>query len=331
MTMKKPFRAGVTGTGSCVPSGVLTNADMEQMVDTSDEWIQSRTGIRERRQADEDTASSDLAVEAAQLALADAGRTPEDVDLIVLATVTPDYLMPATACFVQHRLGAVNAGAFDVNTACPGFVTAMAISQQFVETGSAKCVLALGAEVLTKFVNYEDRTSCILFGDGAGAALIEPTNGRRELLYSRLGADGSGTGMMITPAGGSRQPVSHEAIDQKMDKIIVRGREVFKFAVTKMQDCIADVLEACELTPDDISLIVPHQVNLRILKSAAERFGLPMDKIFVNIEKYGNTGGASVAVALDEAVKVGRIHDGDHVLLVAFGGGLSWGTCIIRW
>ena len=329
--MSKAFRAGVTGTGSCVPSGVLTNADMERMVDTSDEWIQTRTGIRERRQADENTASSDLALEAAQRALADAGRAPEDVDLIVLATVTPDYFLPATACLVQDRLGAKNAGAFDVNTACPGFVTAMAIGQQFVETGSAKCVLAIGAEVLTKFVNYEDRTSCILFGDGAGAAVIEPTNGRRELLYSKLGADGSGAEMMMTPAGGSRHPLSHEAIDQKQDKIVVRGREVFKFAVTKMQDCIAEALEACDLTADQIGLIVPHQVNLRILKSAADRFGLPMEKIFLNIEKYGNTGGASGAVALDEAVKQGRIHDGDYVIVVAFGGGLSWGACVIRW
>jgi 3-oxoacyl-[acyl-carrier-protein] synthase-3 len=237
---------------------------------------------------------------------------------------------PSTACLVQDAIGANGSGAFDISAACSGFVYAISSASNMIESGTIKKALVIGAETLTKITNYQDRTSCILFGDGAGAVVLGPSEGK-NVVYAKLGADGSGGQMMRLPAGGSRMPATQDTVENKLHYMIIRGREVFKFAVVKMQDCIQDALDACGYTADDISLVVPHQVNMRILKAAADKFGLPMDKIQVNIDKYGNTSAASVPIALDEAVKAGRLNKGDVAVLVAFGGGLTWASALIEW
>jgi len=300
------------------------------MVDTSDEWIVTRTGISERRMAGPDVATSDLAIEAAKRALENAKTHPEEIDLTIVATITPDMVFPATACLVQHALGATNSGAFDLEAACSGFVTGVAVASNMIATGCIRKALVIGAETLTKITNYEDRTSCILFGDGAGAAVLGPSD-RRSVVYSKLGADGSGGNMMRLPAGGSRMPASAETVRKKLHYMVIHGREVFKFAVNRMQFCIQDAIDACGYSPEDIALVVPHQVNWRILKAAADKFGLPMEKIVVNIDKYGNTSAASAAIALDEAARTRDLKPGDVVLLIAFGGGLTWASALIEW
>jgi 3-oxoacyl-[acyl-carrier-protein] synthase-3 len=326
----RPVR--ISGTGSYLPDKVLTNEDLEQIVDTSDEWITTRTGIKERRVAPDDRATSDLALEASRRALDNAGLKPEDIDLILVATITPDTLLPSSACWLQAKLEAWNAGAFDLSAACSGFVYGANVAWQFVRSGMYDNVLVVGAECLTRFTNYEDRTSCILFGDGAGAAVFSPSDDPvRDILYGTMGADGRGADIMITPAGGSMRPTSHETVDNREHYMAIRGRETYKFAVHKMADLVADALEGTNLTTNDLRWIIPHQVNTRILEGAVKRLGIPLDEIYINIDSVGNTSAASVPIALDEANRKGLLKEGDVVALVAFGGGLSWGSMILRW
>jgi 3-oxoacyl-[acyl-carrier-protein] synthase-3 len=328
MELKK---AGIIGTGMCVPDGKLTNKDFETIVDTSDEWITTRTGIKERRKVKDDQACSDLATEAAKQALDNAGLKPADIDLIVLGTVTPDHPLPATACLVQNNLGVTNAGAFDLNAACNGFVSSLSVASKFVQTGEVKNALVIGAETLTKFVNYKDRGSCILFGDGAGAAVISDTYQGKEILSAEIGADGSGSHFMILPAGGSRLPPSKETVSGDDHFIIVKGREVYKFAVNQM---VYLVRKAIEENPGiDFGMVIPHQVNMRIIESARDKLGLQMDQIAVNIERYGNTSAASAPIMMHEAIDLGLMKgmDGKLVVLCAFGAGLNWGYVALKW
>ncbi len=329
--MTNRISVGIAGTGSFVPARVVTNHDLEKLVDTSDEWIVQRTGIRRRHFAEEGQACSDLCFEAAQRALESADLSPEELDLVIVGTVSPDQLIPSTACFVQERLGATRAGAFDVNAACSGFLTSLHTAEAFISAGRARNALVIGAEVLSRFLDMEDRTSCIIFGDGAGAAVVRPLEecGRGEILRTSLGADGSGAEFIHMKGGGSRLPATHETLEQGHQYIRLRGREVYRFAVTKMSDLIAEMAEGYDL--DDIGLVVPHQVNERIIQAAMDRLGWPMDKVFLNIAEYGNTSAATVPIALDEVVRAGRLEPGKLVILCAFGAGLTWGATLLRW
>ncbi len=330
--MQQSRRAIITGTGAYVPEKVMNNHDFEKLVDTSDEWITTRTGIKERRISEPGQATSDLCANAGKQAIENAGLKPEDIDLIIVATVTPDHLFPSTACRAQAKLGCVNAGAFDMMAACSGFCYALNMAASHIACGMAERVLVFGAETLSKFVDYTDRTSCILFGDGAGAAVMEATEeDGRGFAYGHMGADGTGGDMMIIPAGGSAMPASHETVDGRQHAIVLHGREVFKFAVNKMSELVIDAAEKCGATVGDIALLVPHQVNTRIIVPAAERAGISQDRIFINIHKYGNTSGASIAIALHEANVEGRMKPGDLVVMVGFGGGLTWSSAAIRW
>ncbi len=324
--------ASILGIGSCAPDRVLTNEDLEQMVDTSDEWITSRTGIKERRVAPEDVSTGDLAAEAATLALEDAGMDASEIELIIVATVTPDMAFPSTACLLQDRLGAEEAAAFDLEAACSGFLYALSAADSFVRSGMYENVLAIGAETLSKITNWEDRSTCVLMGDGAGAVVVGATDGSRgkTILGTHLGADGSGGDLLKQPAGGSLLPASQETVEQGLHYIHMEGAEVFKFAVRQMGKAAQTVLKQCGLTLDDVDYYVPHQANLRIVESSAKKFGLTMDKVYVNIDKYGNTSAASVPLALDEARKQDEFGSGDIILLVAFGGGLTWGSALLR-
>ena len=329
--MKRAASAKIVGTGMFVPERVMTNADFARIVDTTDEWIVQRTGIRERRIAEHGQATSDLAVEAARAALADARVAPDEVDLVLCATITADNTLPATACWIQHRLGCTGAGACDLTAACSGHLYALAQARAAILAGQARTVLVVSAETLSKITDYSDRSTCVLFGDGAGAAVVqasdEPDAG---ILYTTLYADGSGGDLMLLPAGGSRQPASHETIDQRLHYMKIRGREVFKFAVLKMEELIEECLKECGLTVSEVRLIIPHQVNRRIIDAATGRLGFPPDKVYLNIDKYGNTGGASVAIAHDEARRQGLLRPGDVAMLIAFGGGLTWAGAVVR-
>jgi 3-oxoacyl-[acyl-carrier-protein] synthase-3 len=324
-------RAGIAGTGMYVPEGKITNQDLSQMVDTSDEWITARTGIKERRRVKDGQACSDLAVAAGKQALEDAGLRPEDIDLVILGTVSGDYQFPATACLVQDRLGAKNAGAFDISAACNGFITGCSIASKFVQTGAINNTLVIGVEALTRFVNYKDRTSCILFGDGAGAAVISNRFERGEILTSELGADGSGWNFMYVPAGGSRKIATPETAKNDGHLMIIRGREVYKFAVNRM---VYLVKKAMEMNPEvEFGMVIPHQVNIRIIDSAREKLALREKDIAVNIEKYGNTSAASAPIMLHEAKMAGRLDGmkGKLLVLCAFGAGLNWGYVALKW
>lgn len=322
----------ILGTGRALPPKVVTNDDLAKVVDTSDEWIQSRTGIRERRIADPDVATSDLATEAARKALEKAGIDAADLDLIIVATSTPDFsAFPATACVVQKNIGAVKAAAFDLETACSGFVYSMVVANQFIATGMYRYCLVIGAEVFSRIIDWEDRNTCVLFGDGAGAAVLGPSDDAGGILSATLGADGTGGHFLDVYAGGTRMPVTAEVLEKKLNTVRMDGSEVFKFAVRIMENASVSALEKAGLTPADISLLVPHQANIRIVGAAAKRLNLPIEKVAVNLDRYANTSAASVPIALDEALEAGRIQPGDIVVMVGFGAGLTWAAAVLRW
>jgi 3-oxoacyl-[acyl-carrier-protein] synthase-3 len=329
--MLKPTGVALVGTGSFVPEKIMTNQDLEKMVETSDEWIRTRTGISERRLISDGIATSDLAYEASRRALESANIKPEELDLIIVGTITPDHFFPSTACILQNRLGANGSGAFDLLAACSGFIYGVSAASEYLARGTCKTALIVGAEALSTFTDYTDRGSCVLFGDGAGAAVLVKTDEPRGVVYTTLGADGSGAEYMILPAGGSRLPASHQTVDRRLHFMKIRGRETFKFAVTKMQDLLVEAIKRLDITVKDIALVIPHQVNIRILDAAAKKIHLPREKMYINIDRYGNTSAASIPIALDEANREGRLSPGDIVILVAFGGGLTWASAVIRW
>lgn len=322
--------ARIVSTGMSLPENIVTNDDIAKRVETSDEWIHARTGIHERRVAAEDQSTSTFASEAARQALESAGLDPMDVECLILATITPDLPFPATGCLVQDIIGAKKAAAFDISAACSGYVYALSIADAYIRGGLYRNVLVIGAETLTKVVDWEDRGSCILFGDGAGATLVTASD-RPGLGYTELGADGAHAELIHVPGGGSKVPVSHEMIDQGLHHAVVKGRDVYKLAVTLAQEVIARALEKNNLTVEDIALLVPHQANQRITDAVQERLGFSKDRVASNIESYGNTSAASIPICLHEAAKNGRIQQGDKVLLVAFGAGFTWGTMLIDW
>jgi 3-oxoacyl-[acyl-carrier-protein] synthase-3 len=324
-------RARIIGTGSCVPDKVLTNSDLEKFLDTSDEWIVSRTGIRERHIASEGEFTSDLATRAAERALAMAGVRGDEVDLVVVGTITGDFPWPATACLVQKNLGATGAAAFDVSAAGSGFVYALDSAVRRIETGASKKAVVIGAEVLSRAVDWEDRNTCILFGDGAGAVVLEAQEGDHGILSTHLHADGSFWELLYQPGFGSRFPASEAGIKERLPFLKMQGNEVFKVAVRSLSDVALEALSANGMTTADVDLFIPHQANRRILEATAKRLGLSDDQVYINVDRFGNTSGASIPLALDEANRAGRITDGDIVLFDAFGGGFTWASALVRW
>lgn len=325
------MRSRIISTGSYLPERVLTNADLEKTVDTSDEWITERTGIKERRIANGNQAASDLAYEASKVALERAALKAEDLDLIIAATVTGDMPFPSTACMLQDKLCDKNAAAFDINAACSGFLYGLYIADGFIRSGMHKRILVVGTEVLSKITDWNDRTTCVLFGDGAGAAIVEPTEEDRGIVSMSINSDGSLWELLYLPGGGSRYPASKDSIDGGLHYIKMKGNETFKFAVRTLEDLVVKILKENKLEPSQLSLLIPHQANLRIIQATADRLGIPMDKVLVNLDRYGNTSAASIPIALDEAVGTGRIKNGDYILLEAFGGGLTWASALIKW
>lgn len=326
------LRAKIIGTGSSVPDKILTNQDLEQLVDTNDEWITTRTGIKERRIAASDEYTSTFSIRAARAALEMAATTPEEIDLILVGTVTPDFPFPATACIIQHELGAKNAVAFDITAACSGFIYGLSMADAYIKTGQARKVLVIGAEVLTRIVDFTDRNTCILFGDGAGAVVLEAQEGDAGILSSHIYSNGIHWQLLHQPGLGTRHPVTDpKTIDDKLFYIRMEGNEVFKHAVRAMGDAAVAALEANHCTADDIALLIPHQANRRIIEATGKRIGIPEERVFVNLHKYGNTSAASIPIALDEANRSGRIAAGDRILLVAFGGGFTYGSALLQW
>jgi len=323
-------RVGIIGVGEYLPEKILTNADLEKMVDTSDEWITTRTGIKERRLCAEDEAVSDLAIKAAKAALGNAKLKGSDLDLIVIATITPDMQTPSTACIVQNALGAKNAICFDVSAACAGFVYAMIVAQQFIAAGTCKNALIVGAEALSSITDWKDRNTCVLFGDGAGAAILSEVKSG-GIIASYLGGDGSVYDILKVPAGGSRMPATQETVEKRLHYLQMRGNELFKIAVKAMHNAACVVLEKAKIKASEVDLVIPHQANTRIIMAVAKKLGFKEDRVYLNIEKHGNMSSASTATALCEAVKLGKVKKGDIVLLDAFGAGLVWGACIIQW
>src|SRR5436305_5722132 len=322
----KPLRTvSIIGTGSYLPKKILTNADLSRMVHTSDDWIITRTGIKERRIAAKDENTSDMAAEAALKAIEQAKISPKDINLILVATATPDMLFPATACFVQKKIGAINAACLDISAACAGFLFGVQIAQQFITSHTFDTILVIGAEKLTTITNWTDRNTCVLFGDGAGAAILRHrSEGAHGLISTHVGSDGQYTDILDMPGGGCRTPITRDNVDKNLQTMHMLGREVYKRAVTSMPKASKIVLEQSGLTPDDIACFIPHQANMRIIEAIADRLKVPLERFFVNLDKYGNTSAAAVAIALDEANRSGRIKRGDNVLLVVFGGGLTW-------
>lgn len=325
------IRSRITGTGSFAPERVLTNRDLERMVETSDEWITERTGIRERRIASEEQATSDLAFHAARAALKAAGLKARDLDLIVLASVSGDMPLPSTACILQDRLEAKRAAAFDINAACSGFIYGLSVADAYIRSSTFRRVLVVGTEILSKFTDWEDRSTCVLFGDGAGAAVLEATEEDRGLLSIKIHSDGSMWDLLHTPAGGSRIPPSKDSVRKRLHYIKMRGNETFKVAVRTLEGLVVETLKEHNLKASQLALLIPHQANLRIIQATANRLDLPMERVVVNLDRYGNTSAASIPIALDEAVRIGRVRDGDYILLEAFGGGLTWASALIRW
>jgi 3-oxoacyl-[acyl-carrier-protein] synthase-3 len=325
------IRSRIISTGSYLPEKVLTNFDLEKMVDTSDEWITERTGIKERRIADEGQAASDLACEASKAALNRAGLKADDIDLIIVATVTGDMLFPSTACFLQDKLGALNAVGFDINATCSGFLYSLYIADSLIKSNMHKKVLVVGTEILSRITDWDDRNTCILFGDGAGAAILEPTEEDRGILSMHINSDGRMWELLHLPGGGSRNPLSVDAFKKKLHYIKMKGNETFKVAVRTLEDLVVKTLEENKLVSSQLTLLIPHQANLRIIQATADRIGIPMDKVIVNLDRYGNTSAASIPIALDEAIRDGRINNGDYILLEAFGGGFTWASVLIKW
>ena len=325
------FAAGIIGIGCYLPEKKLTNQDLEKMVDTSDAWITERTGIKTRHIAAPDQATSDLAYEAAIRALTDADTKPEELDLIIVATESPDYKYPSTACLLQARLGAKNAAAFDLSAGCSGFVYGLGIGSQSIVSGLYKKILLVGAETLSRITDWTDRNTCVLFGDGAGAAVLGRVEEGYGVLSLDLGADGSGGSHLIQPAGGSRKPTTHETVDAHEHLIHMDGQDVFKFAARRMPYACRKVLQKAGMTIDDVALLVPHQANLRIIDNAIDRLKIDRDRVWINIDKHGNMSAACVPVCLTEAQEAGRLKKGDNVILVAFGAGLTWAGALVKW
>ncbi|MBM4142085.1 MAG: ketoacyl-ACP synthase III [Lentisphaerae bacterium] len=321
----------IVGTGSYLPERVLTNHDLEKMVETSDEWIRTRTGISERHIARDDEASSDMATEAARRAMRNAGVTPEEADLIVVATITPDMFFPNTACFVQDRLGARNAYCMDLSAACSGFLYGMDAARALIAEGSVRTALVIGAEKLSCITDWRDRATCVLFGDGAGAVVMRRADAGRGIMASHMGSDGALAELLNLPGGGSRNPASPATLDRRLHYMKMTGNEVFKHAVRYMCDAGQKALQRCGMTIDDVDWVIPHQANMRIISAIASRLGDCMDKFIVNLDRVGNLSAASVPVCLDEAARGGKLKKGDIVLFVAFGGGFTWGATVMEW
>ena len=321
--------AKIIGTGSSVPETVLSNSDLEKMVDTSDEWITSRTGIKERRISDKNTAASDVAYGAAEKALSAAGVSPQQLDAIIVGTITPDFIFPSTGCILQNRLGAKKAYAFDLMAGCSGFLYALHVAQGIIKSGGAEKILAIGVDVLSKVTDFEDRSTCILFGDGAGAAVLTASD-EPGILSSILNSDGNHWDLLYVPAGGSRTPIDEEVLKSREQYIKMEGNDVFKVAVKSMESATVDAIAKANLSPEDIDLFIPHQANYRILEAVRKRLDFPEEKVFSNLDKYGNTSGASIPLALDEAVRRGNVEEGSLVLFAAFGAGFTWGASVVR-
>ena len=325
-------KAGILGTGFYVPEKILTNADLEKMMDTSDEWITTRTGIKERHIIDDKHTTSDLAMFASQEALKNAKVDVKQIDCIIVATITPDMPFPSTACILQHKIGAKTVCAFDVNAACCGFIYALTIAKNFVENNTFKKVLVVAADALSRITDWTDRTTCVLFGDGAGAAVIgRAIDNKRVILDSYLGADGSAWDLLNMPGGGAQFPATHKTIDERLHFLKMSGNSVFKLAVRAMTNAAETVLAKCNLKNEDVDLVIPHQANLRIINALAQRLNVPLEKVWINVAKYGNVSGASVPIAMAEAAASGKLKDGQIILLDAFGAGLTWASAIIRW
>jgi 3-oxoacyl-[acyl-carrier-protein] synthase-3 len=324
-------RAQIVGIGAYAPKRILTNQDLEKMVNTTDEWIVQRTGIHERRIVDETEAASDLGLRAAQQAMDRAGVEPEEIDLIVVGTTSGDMAFPTTANILQHQLGCRNAGSMDLYAACSGSIYSLSVGAQYIETGKYRTVLCVGAECLSRITDYTDRGTCILLADAAGAAVLRPAEGEAGIIDTDLYSDGRYGDLLIQPGGGSRHPASHETVDRRLHFARMKGNEVFKVAVRMFEDCAKRILERNGFTVEDIDMFVPHQANLRIIEAAVKRLKLPMERVVVNVDRYGNTGAASVYVALEEAWAAKRITSGDLLLLAAFGGGFTWGAALVRW
>ena len=328
----KPRRTvSIIGTGSYVPEKILTNADLSKMVDTTDEWITTRTGIKERRIAGKNEFTSDMATKAALSAIEQAGISPKEIDLILLATATPDMLFPATACLVQNKLGATNAACLDISAACAGFLFGVEIAQQFITSHTYETVLVIGAEKLSSITNWTDRNTCVLFGDGAGAAVLRHRGSTHGVIATHVGSDGQYADILFMPGGGCRTPITPENADQNLSTIHMSGKDVYKQAVIAMLNASKKVLDQAGLSIDDIACVIPHQANLRIIEAIADRLKIPRERFYVNLDRYGNTSAAAVAIALDEANRTGRIKAGDYVLMVVFGGGLTWASTVIEW
>jgi len=326
-----PNFAAITGWGMAIPERVLTNADLERMVETSDEWIQTRTGIRERRIAGPGEYTSTLSIAAGRAALERAGLDAGQIDMVILATCTPDRPFPATACAIQAGIGARRAAAFDVAAACSGFVYGLQVATSMIRSGAARNVLFVACDIFTHFINWNDRNTCVLFGDGAGAVVLQPSDEPAGLISCVLGADGEQEDLMAVDACGTRLPATPELLEQGRQYVYMNGREIFKHAVREMAASSLDAIQSAGLSTDDIALIIPHQANLRIIEATAKRLEVSMDRVFVNLDRYGNTSAASVPIALVEAVEQRRLRKGDYALLTAFGGGLTWASAVIRW
>lgn len=330
--LSQPKRTvSIIGTGSYLPEKILTNAELEKSVETSDEWITTRTGIRERRIAAEGETTSDLASKAALSAMENAGITADEIDLIIVATITPDMFFPSTACFVQAKIGAKNAACFDVSAACAGFLYALEIAQQFITSHTYDTILVVGAEKLSSIVDWTDRNTCVLFGDGAGAAVLRHRGNGHGVISTFMASDGGLSDILYIPGGGSRFPITKDNADQRLNCIKMNGKETYKHAVTSMLDAANKALADANLKATDLACIIPHQANLRIIEAIADRMKVPMERFMINLDRYGNTSAGAVAIALDEANRTGRMKEGDYILLVVFGGGLTWASSVIQW